>query len=61
MFRAELGALGEGVNAALARCFKLDGLAACDFDGDLAPRQAVPGVDGGCNMGWGGNEAPGGR
>ena len=51
MFRAELGALGKRVSAALAGCFELDGLATCDFDGDLTPRQAVPGVDDGSDFG----------
>ncbi len=51
MFRAELGALGKGVSAVLAGCFELDGLATCDFDGDLAPRQAVPRVDDGSDFG----------
>ena len=45
MFRAELGSLGQLVAAVLAGCSEVDGLAAGDLDGDLAPGQAVAGVD----------------
>ena len=39
MFRAELGALGKRVSAALGGCFELDGLATGDLDG---PDTVIP-------------------
>ena len=45
MFRAELLAFWKRVAAVLARGSEADGLVSGEFDGDLAPGQAVAGVN----------------